>query len=156
MLLWYWRKPQIAMGKPEDQGNLDSWYSVTTVDNVRGINKLLSYSATEIWALLRKWKKAKVSQPCPTLCDPMNCSLPGSSIHGIFQARVLEWGAIASSRRSSQPRDWTWVSRIVDRCFTVNGQKTLGHDYALNPIVYTSKICTGLHLGNIVKGLFIC
>ena len=37
----------------------------------------------------------EVAQSCPTLCDPMNCSLPGSSIHGIFQARVLEWGAIA-------------------------------------------------------------
>ena len=38
---------------------------------------------------------AKSLQSCPTLCDPMDCSLPGSSIHGIFQARVLEWGAIA-------------------------------------------------------------
>ena len=40
---------------------------------------------------------AKSLQSCPTLCDPMNYSLPGSSIHGIFQARVLEWGAIAFS-----------------------------------------------------------
>ena len=39
----------------------------------------------------------EVAQSCPTLCDPMDCSLPGSSIHGIFQARVLEWGAIAFS-----------------------------------------------------------
>ena len=39
----------------------------------------------------------EVTQSCPTLCDPMDCSLPGSSIHGIFQARVLEWGAIAFS-----------------------------------------------------------
>ena len=38
---------------------------------------------------------AKSLQTCPTLCDPMDCSLPGSSVHGIFQARVLEWGAIA-------------------------------------------------------------
>ena len=38
-----------------------------------------------------------VTQSCPTLCDPVDCSLPGSSIHGIFQARVLEWGAIAFS-----------------------------------------------------------
>ena len=36
----------------------------------------------------------EVAQSCPTLCDPMDCSLPGSSVHGIFQARVLEWGAI--------------------------------------------------------------
>ena len=40
---------------------------------------------------------AKSLQSCPTLCDPMECSLPGSSIHGIFQATVLEWGAIAFS-----------------------------------------------------------
>ena len=39
----------------------------------------------------------EVAQSCPTLSDPMDCSLPGSSIHGIFQARVLEWGAIAFS-----------------------------------------------------------
>ena len=48
-----------------------------------------------------------VAQSCPTLCDPMDCSLPGSSLHGILQARVLEWVAISFSRGSSQPRDRT-------------------------------------------------
>ena len=48
---------------------------------------------------------SEVAQSCPTLCDPMNCSLPGSSIYGIFQARKLECVAISFSRRSSQPRD---------------------------------------------------
>ena len=43
---------------------------------------------------------AKSLQSCPTLSDPMDCSLPGSSVHGIFQARVLEWGAIAFSNKS--------------------------------------------------------
>ena len=43
------------------------------------------------------WKVKEVAQSCLTLCDPMDCSLPGSSIHGIFQAKVLEWGAIAPS-----------------------------------------------------------
>ena len=47
------------------------------------------------------------------LCDPMDCSLPGSSVHGIFQARVLEWGANSSSRGSSRPRNQTWVSHIT-------------------------------------------
>ena len=42
--------------------------------------------------------ESEVAQPCPTLSDPMDCSLPGSSVHGIFQARVLEWGATAFSR----------------------------------------------------------
>ena len=60
-----------------------------------------------------------VVQSCPTLCDPMDCSLPASSIHGIFQVRVLEWGAIAFSRGSSQPKDRSRVSHIVGRCFTV-------------------------------------
>ena len=62
--------------------------------------------------------ESEVVQSCPTLCGPMNCSLPGSSIHGIFQARILEWVAIAFSRGSSQPRDRTRVSCIVGRRFT--------------------------------------
>ena len=53
------------------------------------------------------------------LCDPMNCSLRGSSIHGIFQARILEWVAISFSRGFSQPRDRTQVSHIAGRCFTI-------------------------------------
>ena len=44
---------------------------------------------------------AKSLQLCPTLCDPMDCSPPGSSVHGIFQARVLEWGAIAFSDKKT-------------------------------------------------------
>ena len=68
---------------------------------------------------IRKGKESEVAQSCPTLCDPMDCSLSGSSIHGIFQARVLEWVAISFSRESSRPRDRTQVSRIVDRRFNV-------------------------------------
>ena len=55
-------------------------------------------------------KVSEVAQSCPTICDPMDCSLPGSSVHGILQARILEWVAIPFSRGSSQLRDWTWVS----------------------------------------------
>ena len=61
--------------------------------------------------------ESEVGQSCPTLCDPMDYSLPGSSAHGIFQARVLEWVAIFFCRGSSRPRDWTWVSRFVGRRF---------------------------------------
>ena len=68
----------------------------------------------------RKMKsESEVAQSCPTLCDPMDCSLSGSSVHGIFQAIVLKWIAISFSRGSSQPRDRTLVSRIVDRRFTI-------------------------------------
>ena len=73
--------------------------------------------------LFRKYllqdKGREVTQSCLTLCDPMGCSLPGSSVHGIFQARVLEWVAISFSRGSSRPRDRTRVSHIAGRCFTI-------------------------------------
>ena len=60
-------------------------------------------------------------QPCPTLCHPMDCSLPGSSAHGILQntgARILEWVATSCSRGSPPPRDRTQVSCIAGRFFT--------------------------------------
>ena len=60
-----------------------------------------------------------VGKSCPTLCNPVNCSLPGFSIHGIFQAKVLKWVAISFSSGSSQPRDRTQVSHIVGRHFTI-------------------------------------
>ena len=50
------------------------------------------------------------AQSCPALCDPMDCSPPGSSVHGIFQARILELVALSYSRGSSRPRDWTHIS----------------------------------------------
>ena len=63
--------------------------------------------------------KVLVTQSCPTLCNPMDCSPPGSSVHGISQGRVLEWVAISFSRGSSQPRDRTQVSCIAGRLFTI-------------------------------------
>ena len=53
-----------------------------------------------------------VAQSCLTLCDPMDCSLPGSSVYGILQARILEWIAIPFSRGSSRPRDQTLGSAL--------------------------------------------
>ena len=64
-------------------------------------------------------EKVLVAQSCLTLCDPMYWSLPASSVHGILQARILEWVAISLSRGSSWPRDWTWVSHIAGRFFTI-------------------------------------
>ena len=60
----------------------------------------------------RKWSRIR-------LCDPVDCSLPSSSVHGIFQARILEWVDISFCRRSSWFRDWTWVFCIVGGHFTV-------------------------------------
>ena len=59
------------------------------------------------------WSRYLSAQSCPTLCDPMDCSLQGSSVHGIFQARVLEWVAISFSRGCSRSRDWTRVFCIA-------------------------------------------
>ena len=64
-------------------------------------------------------KESEVTQLCPTLCDPMDCCLPGSSVHGIVQARILEWVAVSFSRGSSPPRAQTRVSRIASRLCTV-------------------------------------
>ena len=57
-----------------------------------------------------------------TLCNPMDCSPPGSSVLGILQTRILEWVAISYSRGSSQPRDWTYVSCIAGRFYHVSHQ----------------------------------
>ena len=74
-------------------------------------NKVLMYSTGCVCVL--------IAQSCPALCDPMDCSLSDSSVHGILQARILEWVAISFSRVSSWPRDWTWVSCIAHRFFTI-------------------------------------
>ena len=60
-----------------------------------------------------------VTHSCPTICKTMDCSPPGSSAHGILQARILEWVAMPSSRGSSPLMDQTWVSCIAGRFFTV-------------------------------------
>ena len=66
------------------------------------------------------------AQPCPALCDPMDCSLPGPSVHGIFQARMLERVAISSSKGSSWPKNWNCVScigrHILYHCATWEAQ----------------------------------
>ena len=76
-----------------------------------------------------------VTQLYLTLCDPLDCSSPGSFAHGISHARVLEWVAISSSRGSSWPRYWTWVSYI--------GRQILYHQrspYSIHYLTWTSKM----------------
>ena len=75
---------------------------------INNILILLEYSlfilSLPVLCLLAQW--------CPTLCSPMDCSLPGSSVHGFLQTRILEWVAMLSSRGPSQLRDQTAVSHI--------------------------------------------
>ena len=66
------------------------------------ISQLIKSQAGEVQ---ESESESEVAQSCPTLCDPMDCSLPGSSLDGILQASVLEWVAISFSRGSSRPRD---------------------------------------------------
>ena len=79
-------------------------------------------------AFLPRSSEVKATQSCPTLCDPM-----AYTVHGILQARILEWGSFPFYSRSSQPRDQTWVSCIADRFFTSWATRE-----ALEWVVYTN------------------
>ena len=85
--------------------------------------KLREESTLKAWigqklGLPHRKKENEIVQSCPTLCNPMDCSPPGSSVHGILQARILEGVAIPFSRGSSQPRDQTQVSCIAGKFLT--------------------------------------
>ena len=79
----------------------------------------LNYDPDTVLCNLPESMKVLVTQSCLTLCNTMDCTLPGSSVHGILQVRILEWVAIPFSRWSSWPREWAWVSHIGGRFFTV-------------------------------------
>ena len=100
-------------GLPSPQGIFPTQGSNPGLLHCRQILYSLSHQGSPILCM------SEVAQSCPTLCDPMDYSPPGSSIHRIFQGRVLEGVVISFSRGSSRPRDWTQVSRIAGRHFTV-------------------------------------
>ena len=78
-----------------------------------------SLSEVDLYFLSLETNERKfVTQSCPTLCDSMDCSLPGSSVHGTLQVGILEWVVIPFSRESSRPRDQTQVSCVAGRFFT--------------------------------------
>ena len=91
-------------------GSLDPDFSLLHLRN--RVEHLLARPPSGVLSVL-------VAQSCPVLCKPMDYSPPGSSVHGIIQARILEWVAILFSRGSSQPRDRPQVSRIAVIFFTV-------------------------------------
>ena len=95
---------------------LTTAYEPTIISNKWFLKKNLITLKKKQW--LSEWV-SEVAQSCPTLCDPMDSSLSGASVHGIFQARVLQWIAISFSRGSSGLRNRTRVSRIAGRRFTV-------------------------------------
>ena len=108
--------------------------SLFSVDCSKNFKTLIIYEKGEEELLVRKEirqtfvsnellvireDKVLIAQLCQTLCDPMDCSLPDSCVHGISQARILESVAIPFSRGYSQPRDRMPVSRITGRFFTI-------------------------------------
>ena len=72
-------------------------------------------------------KYVLVAPSCPILWNPMDYSLPGSSVHGILQAGILEWVAMPLSRGSSWPREQTWVSCIAGKFFTIWATREAPH-----------------------------
>ena len=91
------------------------------------------------------WVYAKSLQSCLTLCNPMNCSLPGSSVHRILQARILGWVAIPFFQGSSWPKDWTHVSCIAERFFTV---------WATREAIYETVVCLiSVPIGSVLEVL---
>ena len=85
-------------------------------------NPLSIYISIDNIVVWRYWYRF-VAKSCPTLSDPMDCSLPGYSVHGISQARILEWVSISFSRGSSQPRDQTCISCLAGGFFTTGATR---------------------------------
>ena len=94
----------------------------------------VNLSLASTWVIPSGDFKCSVSQSCPTFCDSMDCSLPGFYVHGIFQARILEW--VAFSRGSSQPRNQTQVSYIAGRFFTIWAASIRSYIYDLIYVWY--------------------
>ena len=128
--------------------NLESgpWFpgrrEVKTITSSWWVNQLCICSEASVYV------SAKSLQSCPILCDPMDRSLPGSSVHGILQARILGWVAMPSSRGSSQPRDQTCVSCIsftAGRFFTAEpsgkpNEASIKYQGSWGPLVYAQLV----------------
>ena len=95
--------------------------------------------------------ESEVAQLCPTLLDPMDCSLPGSSVHGIFQSRVLEWGAIAFSVLHAllgpkYPNDANWMTRGL-LILHINETRIMLWTFSV-PLIRTRKIRPPFYAAN--------
>ena len=101
--------------------NIQDWFPLGLISAVQGTLSFLQHHSSKASVLIyvSELKWSDVTQSCPTLWDTMDCSLSGSSVHGILQVRILEWIIIPFPRGSSQLRDWTQVSCIAGRFFTV-------------------------------------
>ena len=141
-----------------------SWPSISFITRAKemGMWPKLGQSDSLFWKS-RSWEKTtgtkswwsqaghacSVAQPCPTLCNLMDCSSPGFSVHGILQARILKRVAISYSRGSSQPRNWTRVSCvscigrwILNHCITWEPSHLVAKKWPVNPATETLRSAT--------------
>ena len=117
--------------------SIDRWMDkamihVNTMESYSALNKISSFAV--MWMDLESVIQSeanhknkygmhvKLIQSCPSVCDPVDCSPPGSSVHGILQARILEWVTMPLSRGSSWPRGWTYISFV-----SCDGRQILYH-----------------------------
>ena len=113
------------------ESDTTEWLSLSLYNNKISIKKYMTRMPSRLCLLNNPCQQicvvimgsacmhVKSLQPCLILCNPLDYNLPGSSVHGILQARILEWGAIPFSKGSSQPRNRTRVSCIVGTFFTI-------------------------------------
>ena len=149
--LWCWRR---LLRVPWTSRRLNQWIlkEINPDYSSEGLMLKLNSNALATWCKepaywKRPWywkSESEVAQSCLTLCDSMDCSPPGSSVHGILQARILVWVAISFSRGSSQTRDWTQVSHIAGRFFTLWATRE-APSFHLNTLIlfysWLQKIC---------------
>ena len=110
-------------------GLINYYYLINySPNNSREVNmqhNVLAWQHRRERICLQSRSESEIAQSCPTLCNPMDCSQSGSSIDGIFQARILAWVAISFSRGSSRPRDRAQVSHIAGRLYRLSHQGIL-------------------------------
>ena len=109
----------------------------------------IKYSSSSRYLVNCIWKKVKVAQSCLTLCNPIYCSLPDSSVRGILQARRLEWVPMPFSRGYFWPRDRTQVLCIADRFFTIWVTRKLFSFYFLFLFVFVGFPLLGWFFGHV-------
>ena len=130
----------LAVGKNSYRRKAALWWMATRLVTVTPWHYTQAPNQNAVCAVL-----CSVPQSCPTLWDPWDCSPPGSSVHGVFQARILERVAIFFYHGSSWPRDWTQVSCIAGRCFSA---ETSWLEYLLNSFVLGTLLGSEYMLAN--------
>ena len=107
--------PSSSLQRTSHMENESVFNGILSVSNNRNQNQSSLITRPIYWLVYTH--ASSVAQPCPTLCNLMDCSPSDSSVHGFSQARILEWAAITSSRWSSWPRDWTSITCISRKSF---------------------------------------